>query len=172
MSRPAVVLSLALLAVLLPVAALPARAGDGPEAIERAIEAADFDLARFRGKVVYLDFWASWCGPCARSFPWLAALHARRADEGLVVVAVNLDRDRAAADRFLQKHPVPFPIVYDPEGALAEAWDIDVMPSSFLVDRDGKTRHDHAGFRDADVPRIEAEIDALLEEAPRAEVAP
>ncbi len=170
-------------AVLLIVAAPSVRAAEGddaavapaavtaaePATAPAAIDAADFDLARYRGRVVYLDFWASWCAPCVRSFPWLAKLHAERADDGFVVVAVNLDRERAAADRFLQKHPVPFPIVYDPEGKLAKAWDIDVMPSSFLVDRDGRTRHDHAGFRDADAARIEAEIDALLKEAPSAE---
>lgn len=166
----------AMLALLVPWTALLSPAASGADAavataapapaVETApaFEAADFDLARYRGSVVYLDFWASWCGPCLKSFPWLAALYERRREDGLVVVAVNLDRERAAADRFLQKHPVPFPVVYDPQGKLATAWDIEVMPTSFLLDRDGKPRHDHQGFREADAARIEAEIDALLAE--------
>ena len=126
------------------------------------------DLESLKGKVVYLDFWASWCGPCLKSFPWLTRLQDRHGAEGLVVIGVNLDRDRKAADAFLKQHPTSFRVVYDPEGKLAKAWDIEVMPSSFLLDRDGKTRNDHQGFRDGDASRIEAEIAALLKEAPTA----
>src|SRR4051812_16001142 len=77
------------------------------------------DLARYRGKVVLVDFWASWCEPCRHSFPWLNAMQAKYADRGLVVIGVNVDRERADADRFLRDVPAKFQIVYDPEGTLA-----------------------------------------------------
>lgn len=131
--------------------------------------AAALDLDALHGKVVYLDFWASWCAPCVKSLPWLTRLQDRLGEKGLVVVGVNLDRDRKAADAFLKKHPASFRVVYDPEGELAKRWDIEVMPSSFVLDRDGKVRSDHQGFRDGDAARIETEIEALLAEPPRHE---
>lgn len=153
-----------------PTAAAPKAPPAAPvaPAAPTAVAAEDFDLSRYVGRVVYLDFWASWCGPCVQSFPALAALQARYGDDGFVVVAINLDRDRKAADRFLEKHPVPFDVVYDPKGTLAEKWDIEVMPTSFLLDRDGKPRHDHQGFRPADGARIEAEVAAMLKDPPAA----
>ncbi len=124
--------------------------------------AADFDLARYRGQPVYLDFWASWCGPCLQSMPWLAQLHEQYADQGLVIVAVNLDRDREAADRFLRRVPVPFPIVYDPKGELAERFGVSGMPHSFLFARDGTRLADHIGFLASEKAMREAQIRQAL----------
>ena len=151
-----------------PALSTPAAAAPAPPApqVPSPEPTGTLDLESLRGKVVYLDFWASWCGPCLQSFPWLTTLQDRHGAEGLVVIGINLDRDRKAAEAFLKKHPTSFRIVYDPEGKLAKAWDIEVMPSSFLLDRDGKTRSDHQGFRGGDASRIETEIAALLKEAP------
>jgi cytochrome c biogenesis protein CcmG, thiol:disulfide interchange protein DsbE len=108
--------------------------------------ATGLDLHAYRGKVVYLDFWASWCGPCRESFPWLAGLLRERASQDLVVIGVNVDKDRALAERFLGETPAAFSIVYDPEGELASAYKVAGMPTAILIDRTGAVRYQHTGF--------------------------
>lgn len=117
-----------------------------------------------RGKVVLLDFWASWCTPCRQSFPWMAQLQHRYGPEGLLIVAVNLDRERPPAERFLAQTPAGFRIEYDPEGELATQFDVTGMPMSFLIDRHGRIRGRHAGFREAQRAEREAQIRSLLQE--------
>jgi cytochrome c biogenesis protein CcmG, thiol:disulfide interchange protein DsbE len=99
-----------------------------------------------RGQLVYVDFWASWCAPCRKSFPWLRELHDRYAARGLVIVAVNLDKKREAAEAFLQANPAPFTVAFDPTGRTAEAFRVKVMPSSFLVSPTGEIISEIAGF--------------------------
>lgn len=125
---------------------------------------AALDLQAYAGKVVYLDFWASWCAPCRRSFPWLDALQAKHGAAGFVVVAVNVDQERALAAQFLHEVPVGFKVAYDPQGKLAAEWKLLGMPSSFLIDRHGKVRASHQGFRKGDESAREAEIVRLLAE--------
>jgi len=123
-------------------------------------------LAGLSGKVVLVDFWASWCGPCLRSFPWMNELQQRHAGEGLVIVAVNLDQDRALADAFLKKLPARFRVEYDPAGQVATRFGVQAMPTSFLIDRRGQVRARHAGFRDALRTEREHQIQQLLKETP------
>jgi thiol-disulfide isomerase/thioredoxin len=123
-------------------------------------------LAGLSGKVVLVDFWASWCGPCLRSFPWMNELQQRHAGEGLVIVAVNLDQDRALADAFIKKLPPKFRVEFDPAGAVATQFGVQAMPTSFLVDRRGQVRARHAGFRDALRVEREQQIQQLLKETP------
>lgn len=120
-------------------------------------------LARYAGQVVYVDFWASWCGPCAQSFPWLNQMHARYGN-ALTVVGVNVDTDAGAADLFLQRHPAHFDIVRDPTGALPERYNIEGMPSSVILDRDGRVLYQHSGFRSQDTAAYEAAIQKALGE--------
>ncbi len=103
-------------------------------------------LDSLRGKVVLVDFWASWCGPCRSSFPWMAAMSERYGAKGLTIVAINLDKDRSLADAFLEKFPAPFTVAFDPSGRTAEAFGVAAMPTSFLVDRSGAVVYAHAGF--------------------------
>jgi len=119
-------------------------------------------LDKLRGKVVYVDFWASWCGPCRRSFPWMAQMQKKYGASGFTVVAVNVDKKRADADRFLQAVPAPFTVVYDPEGATPSAWNVKAMPSSFVIDTKGNVAFVEAGFRDDDVAELESQIKALI----------
>jgi len=118
-------------------------------------------LDSLRGRVVLVDFWASWCVPCRGSFPWMASLSERYRDRGLAIVAVNLDKDRALADRFLAEHPAPFTVAFDPAGETAEAYHVRAMPTSVLVGADGHVLLTHIGFD----PKHSAEVEARIEEA-------
>jgi thiol-disulfide isomerase/thioredoxin len=108
--------------------------------------AQDLDLSAYKGKVVYLDFWASWCVPCRLSFPFMTQLQQSYGPEGLVVVAVDVDKDRTKAAAFLQQMPPAFRIVYDPKGSIAQQYDFRDMPTSVLIGRDGKVHFVHSGF--------------------------
>jgi thiol-disulfide isomerase/thioredoxin len=113
----------------------------------RTADAAELDLEQYRGKVVVLDFWASWCVPCRRSFPWMNRMHAKYGDDGLVIIGVNLDRDPADARAFLEEIPADFLIHYDTEATLAEAYGVEGMPSSYVIGRDGEIVAQHLGFK-------------------------
>lgn len=116
------------------------------------------------GKVVLLDFWASWCTPCRKSFPWMNALQKKYAAQGLTVIAVNLDMEKRLAAEFLQVTPAQFRVEYDPKGDLATKLNVSAMPTSFLLDRNGKIVKQHAGFREAQLAVREQEIERLLKE--------
>jgi len=122
------------------------------------------DLSDYRGKVVYMDFWASWCPPCRISFPLLNELHNELRAEGFEVVAINVDENREDLLRFLEQCPVDFTIAVDPEGKCPEAFDVVAMPSSYLIDRKGIIRHVHQGFRKEDIEAIRQLVRALLAE--------
>ena len=120
-----------------------------------------FSADEYAGKVVVLDFWASWCVPCRRSFPWLNAMHAKYRDQGLVVIGVNLDMERADAERFLEEYPADFSIVYDENQELARAFEVVAMPTSYVLGRDGKVLAQHMGFK----VRQQDEYEAIIVEA-------
>jgi len=112
-----------------------------------AQDVASLDLSAHQGKVVIVDFWASWCVPCRRSFPWMNAMQAKYRDDGLVIIAVNMDADSNEAANFLSEYPADFEIVYDPDGALAREYDVIAMPSSYVFDRQGLQIARHLGFK-------------------------
>lgn len=119
-------------------------------------------LESHRGKVVLVDFWASWCTPCRRSFPWMNEMQRKYADDGLVIIAVNLNKDSDEASRFLQKYPAEFAIHYDPQGLTAQQFQVKVMPSSVLIGRNGETIERHAGFKVKKLDEYEAHIRLAL----------
>ena len=120
------------------------------------------NLGNYRGRVVYLDFWASWCTPCRKSFPWMNAMQKQYGKYGFEVVAINLDENRELANQFLQQTPANFTVAFDPSGKTAESYSVDVMPSSFLIDRKGELVAIHKGFRQVDSAALEKEIRQLL----------
>ena len=134
------------LALLLGVATL---AG----ALEARQPAPDVDLgggqmlSSLKGKVVYIDFWASWCAPCRQSFPWMNDMQKRYGAQGLVVVGINVDDKRQDADEFLAQLPAEFKVSFDPEGDTARRFGVRSMPTSVLVGADGKVVRVQAGFR-------------------------
>lgn len=126
------------------------------------VAAADFKLESYAGRVVMLDFWASWCKPCAASMPWMTAMQRMYGKKGLQVVAVCVDKDEKAMRSRLDLLDPNIVVVFDPKGKLAEQYKLDGMPTTFLIDRDGKSKGSHIGFRDVETDAREAEIAALL----------
>ncbi len=140
------------------VTAAPAPAFSLPDSAGDAVT-----LAQQQGKLVYLDFWASWCGPCRQSFPWMNEMLAKYRDKGLVIIGVNLDANPADADKFLAKTPAQFTVVYDNSGATPTAYGVKGMPTSFLIDQNGQILSQHAGFNASQKADLEAAIQQALE---------
>lgn len=151
-----------------PLLALPwARAqalevGAAAPALELEGPSGRVDLAALRGRVVYLDFWASWCAPCRQSFPWMDRMVAQHGPAGLSVVAVNVDRQRSDADQFLRALPTRATIAFDGEGATPLRFGVRAMPTSFIIGRDGRVRLHHRGFKEADTAELEAALRQAL----------
>ena len=139
--------------------------------LEQGGKAPGFDLpARsvrlddYAGKVVYLDFWASWCGPCKQSFPWLNELQIKHGAKGLQIIGINLDTKLEDGLRFLATTPAVFTVAFDPAGKSAKQYGIKGMPSSVLIDREGKVAYMHAGFNGVSQVEMEKAILAVLGE--------
>jgi thiol-disulfide isomerase/thioredoxin len=162
-SRFIVIVALAL-ALCSPVQA----AGSGTAAPACTLQAlgdrAPLDVRQFRGKVVYVDFWASWCAPCARSFPFMNDLDREFRDRDLIVLAINLDEKLEDARTFLAKYPASFALAADPSGQCPRDFGVRGMPSSYLVDRQGMIRHVHLGFRAGEAEKLRALVEQLLAE--------
>ena len=127
---------------------------------------AALDLSEYQGEVVVLDFWASWCGPCRRSFPWLNEMHTKYEQDGLVVIGVNLDAKPEDAADFLDDYPAEFKIHFDTDATLATEYGVEAMPSSFVIDRDGEIRASHRGFKVKEQDEYEAILVEALGEKP------
>lgn len=104
------------------------------------------NLHQYKGKVVYLDVWASWCTPCRKAFPWMNDMQKRYQKLGFKVIAVNVDQETDKAKEFLQKYPAFFTVAYDPNGKVPKNFGLKVMPSSYIIDRNGKIIEEHKGF--------------------------
>lgn len=121
-------------------------------------------LASLKGQVIYVDFWASWCGPCRKSFPWLNEMQANYGPQGLTVLSVNVDAKKSFALEFLEEFPANFDVIYDPKGKVARSYDLRGMPSSFIVDRQGTVVATHVGFNEQKKHQYETEIKNLLKQ--------
>ncbi len=130
--------------------------------IARPVPAQQFILQELHGKVVLMDFWASWCKPCQESMPWLAHMQNDFEAEGLQVVAVNLDKDWDAAVKLASVLPPGIIIVHDPQGLLAAERNLQGMPSAYVYDRQGQLAFAHVGFHTSEASMRESEIVALL----------
>jgi len=124
-------------------------------------------LAAQRGKLVYLDFWASWCGPCKQSFPWMNQLQSKYGAQGLQVIAVNVDTSIADARRFLDGMPANFTVAFDARGETPRRYEIKGMPTSMLISPEGKVLYVHNGFRADEQVLIEAQISQALAQGTR-----
>lgn len=134
-------------------------------AVATAAASTEFDLGRYHGRVVIVDFWASWCKPCRESIPWLNELQARYGPQGLVIIGINVDAERRDADRFLREVPTDFEVLFDPGGKLAQRFDVPGMPATYLFDRSGVLAENHLGFRQAQRAGFEARVSSLLSQS-------
>jgi cytochrome c biogenesis protein CcmG, thiol:disulfide interchange protein DsbE len=137
---------------------------DVPKSLQ-LIASALTDSTQLSNKVVYVDFWASWCTPCRKSFPWMKGLQDSYQSLGLQVVAVNLDKDHRAAQAFLTEMKAPLAVIFDSTGSLAKSYHLQAMPMSFLYGRDGNLRTSHEGFLPKDTLDLSAQIRKLLAES-------
>lgn len=155
-------LAASLLLALLAAPAIALEAGKPAPAFDLAGPDGQVKLDKYAGKVVYVDFWASWCGPCRQSFPWMNEMQAKYGAQGLQIVGVNVDAKVEDARTFLASTPAKFAIGFDPAGATPRSYGIKGMPSSVLVGADGKVLFEHSGFKAADRDELEAKIKAAL----------
>ena len=137
---------------LAPTFSLPSLRADAP----------DISLEGYRGKVLYVDFWASWCGPCRKSLPQLNQLRSELGEQGFEIIAVNVDEFVEDALAFLERYPVDYPLAYDGDGSIAKLYKVRGMPTSYLVNRRGELVYIHEGFRDGDIDDIRSKVTALL----------
>ena len=142
-------------------------------ALDVGTQAPDFELpgaqgsiklSKVQGKVIYLDFWASWCGPCRESFPWMNNMQAKFKQKGLQVIAINLDANNDDAQKFLTQHTAQFTVLFDSKGVTPRQYGVKGMPTSFLIGKDGKVLAQHKGFNNSDRAELEQKILAALED--------
>jgi thiol-disulfide isomerase/thioredoxin len=162
MKTPLFGLALAILGASTASALAP---GDAPPAIDMPDQVGvKVALNELKGKVVLVDFWASWCGPCRQEMPVLEQLHKKYAKQGLVIIGVNIDNNPKKMNNFLKGTPVTFRIVHDRKLNVASKYEPETMPSSYFIGRDGKIRYVHEGFRKKDAGELEERIKTLLAE--------
>ncbi len=124
-----------------------------------------FVSANHKGKVIYLDFWASWCGPCRESFPWMNEMRAKYAEQGLEIIAVTLDQDKGLARQFAEEFEAEFTIGFDTAGTVADQFGVRGLPSSVIINRDGNLVESHTGFNPTQAVEFEASLVRVLEES-------
>ncbi len=127
-------------------------------------ESGQLSLADLRGQVVYVDFWASWCGPCRLSLPAIDGLYQDLAAQGFTALAVSIDIVEDDALDFLKRYPVSYPVVIDIDSAIPRLYSVEGMPSGYLIDRQGMIREVHVGYKKGDERRLRRSIEALLAE--------
>jgi len=137
------------------------QAGDKAKPLD-AVKAAIPDSISLDGKVVYVDFWASWCVPCRQSFPWMQHQYERFHKDGFEVIAVSVDTDHKSAMKFLDENKATFPIVFDSAGTLAKLYDLKAMPTSFIYDREGNLVTSHLGFVKQEADSLQLTISQLV----------
>ena len=121
-------------------------------------------LSEYRGQVVLINFWASWCGPCRQEMPHLDAIHKKYEPLGFTVFGVNVEQDRKMADKILRDIPVSFPILFDDNNQVSELYDVDAMPVTVMVDRNGEIRFMHRGYKPGYEEEYERQVRTLVKE--------
>lgn len=159
--------------LLMAVTLLSLQFGNMAFAQDHDIQAPDFELpgkqvnvklSNSKGKLVYLDFWASWCGPCKQSIPWMNALQEKYRSRGFEVIAINLDSNHEDAQKFLAATPAKFTVAFDSQGQTPRQYGVKGMPTSYLISREGIIMHRHMGFNSSDRDHLEQIIRTALDE--------
>ena len=161
--RNRIVAIAAALSVALPALAGPTGAPAPPFALASS-SGGEVSLAQYKGQVVMINFWASWCGPCRQEMPLLESIYKKYGRMGFTMLGVNVEPDSQAANAWLKQTPVSFPILYDKESKVSKLYDVAGMPSTVLIDRSGKLRMLHRGYKPGDENEYLDSIRALIRE--------
>ncbi|NOY66725.1 MAG: TlpA family protein disulfide reductase [Gammaproteobacteria bacterium] len=138
--------------------------GNAADFTLKSLSGKNIKLSEYRGDVVMVNFWASWCGPCRQEMPALEQLYKKYKDLGFVILGVNLDEDSSKAAALLKKIPVSFPILYDSTNKVAKLYDVKAMPTTYLIDRNGKLRYLHKAYKPGYEIKYAKEIKTLIRE--------
>jgi peroxiredoxin len=157
-------IALAMLAAAGAARAKAAPNAPAPDFTLRQIDGPNLRLGEQRGRVVMVNFWATWCGPCRIELPHLDKLHAKYRSSGFLLLGVNIDDDPNAAKALALKMSLKFPVLFDSEKKVVAAYDLNAMPATVVIDRDGKVRHLHRGYKDGVEQLYEQQVRALLKE--------
>jgi len=152
----------AALIVALPASADPS--GPAPAFTLSSRSGANLSLAQYRGQVVMLNFWASWCGPCRQEMPLLENIYKKYNRMGFTLIGVNVEPDSKAANEWLKQTPVSFPVIYDKESQVSKLYDVQGMPSTVIIDRKGNLRVLHRGYKPGDENGYLDNIRSLIRE--------
>ena len=148
--------------------ATPAVAGDAtvpaPPFTLASRSGGEVSLADLKGQVVMINFWASWCGPCRQEFPALDQIYAKYKPMGFTLVAINVESEKSDAEKFLAKTPASFPILFDPDNKVSGQYGVSAMPTTVLVDRQGRVRWQHRAYKPGDEAAYIEQIRAALRE--------
>ncbi|UTA47894.1 TlpA family protein disulfide reductase [Simiduia sp. 21SJ11W-1] len=138
--------------------------GPAPDFTLKSRDGKNIRLSDLRGQVVMLNFWASWCGPCRQEMPLLDELSKRYSRAGFTLLGVNVEQDTAAGEKYLQDTPVNFTILWDPTSQVSKMYNIDAMPSTVMIDRDGNMRYLHRGYKPGYENDYKKQIKELIRE--------
>ncbi len=138
--------------------------GPAPNFTLKSLAGSNFKLSETRGKVVLLNFWASWCGPCRKEMPLLNNLHNKYKSLGFTVLGVNVEQKTSKARDFINSRPVDFPILLDSSNKVSKLYKVVAMPSTVLIDRDGKMRYLHQGYKPGDEKAYRKMVKKLIRE--------
>lgn len=150
--------------LLLGANAMASKKVEAPDFTLKSRSGENVRLSDFRGQVVLLNFWASWCGPCRQEMPILDAIHKKYEALGFTVLGVNVDLKSEKAINYLKDTPVDFPVLYDPKSKVSELYSVSAMPSTAIIDRDGKVRYIHPGYKTGDEKKYKSKIKELMRE--------
>jgi len=153
-----------LIATVASQAAMPAIGSAAPDFTLKSGTGKNLKLSEHRGEVVMINFWATWCGPCRQEMPLLNRIHEKYRKAGFTLLGVNIDDNSANALAMAKKLGVTFPILFDAEKRISRLYDVDGMPSTVLIDRDGKVRYIHRGYRAGYEDLYEMQIRELLKQ--------
>lgn len=157
-------LAAAMLVTLAGSAAAVTLEDHAPDFTLKSLDGANLRLEEYRGQVVLINFWASWCGPCRQEMPLLDRLHQRYVDTGFAVLGVNVEGDARPAQDLIDKIPVSFPVLIDEGQTVSELYKLEAMPSTVVVDRDGVVRYIHRGYKPGDEAKYVEVVKALIRE--------
>ncbi len=137
---------------------------EAPDFTLKSLEGSNLRLEEYRGQVVLINFWESWCGPCRQEMPVLDRLHHRYEDTGFAVLGVNVEGDSESAREIVDKTNVTFPILLDDGQKVSELYSLEAMPSTIVVDRDGVVRYIHRGYKPGDEAKYVEVVKELIKE--------